>query len=263
MIKEKKVIGVIDTDMNNIYILNELYNTFKNAEILYFNTNSKEKYEGLDEEALVEDVNSSIDFLIKNHIDILVVSSDTIIEYCMPQLEELKIPYVLITAEAINYINEKYEYKNLGFMACTSVIEANMYQKNFRYNHLYNMTSDSLTETIKKYKVKTSESFQETKMVVGPVAKKGLDIIIPSSINYLMLKTEIFEFLKEVDILPIDTVICEKVNTLLYNNLLPIKGKTNVTILEKEDKDKKEFEKYLKINYRVININDPKSKIFK
>lgn len=263
MIKEKKVIGVIDADNNNIYVLNELSNTFKNTEILYFNTNSKEKYEGLDEEALINDVKSSIDFLLGQHIDILVVASDTIIEYCMPQIEELKIPYVLITEETINYINENYEYKNLGFMACTSVIEANLYQKNFRYNHLYNMTSDTITDTIKKFKPKTSESFQETRMVVGPVSKKGLDIIIPSSINYLMLKTEIFEFLKEVDILPIDTVICNKVNTLLYNNLLPIKGKTNVTILEKEEKNKEEFSKYLKIDYRVVNIYNPKSKIFK
>ncbi len=263
MEKEKKVIGVIDADNNNIYVLNTLYNTFKNCEILYYNTNTVEKYEGLDEETFVSDVKNSIDFLINNKVDILVVASDTIIEYCMPVIEEIKIPYILITEETINYINEKYEYKNLGFLACTSVIEANMYQKNFRYNHLYNMTSDSLTETLKNYKVKTSESFQETKMVVGPVSKKGLDIIIPSSINYLMLKTEIFEFLKEVDLLPIDEVIAEKVNTMLYNNLPPIKGKTNVTIIETIDKDKKEFDKYLQCDYRVVNILNPKSKLFK
>ncbi|MDY2902526.1 MAG: hypothetical protein SOU07_03690, partial [Bacilli bacterium] len=104
MEKEKKVIGVIDADNNNIYVLNALYNTFKNCEILYYNTNTVEKYEGLDEETFVSDVKNSIDFLINNKVDILVVASDTIIEYCMPVIEEIKILYILITEETINYI---------------------------------------------------------------------------------------------------------------------------------------------------------------
>lgn len=254
----RKKIGVIDANNENIYLLNALYNTFKNCDILYFNIDTVEKYEGLDDETLVNDTQCAIQYLISKNIDIIVFASDTIIEYYNEKIEELKVPYILITECSINYINENYEYKNLGFMACTSVIEANLYQKYFRYNHLYNMTSDSLTETIKKFKVKTSESFQETRLVVAPVAKKGLDIIIPSSVNYLMLKTEICEFLKEVDILPIDEVICNNVSSLIFNSLLPAKGKTKVFILTKEIMAKDSFAKYMKCDYKLFNINEKK-----
>ncbi len=258
MEKNRKKIGVIDANNENIYLLNALNNAFKNCDILYFNIDTVEKYEGLDNETLVKDTKDAIEYLVSKNIDFLVFASDTIIEYYSDELEQLKVKYILITDCTINYINENYEYKNFGFMACTSVIEANLYQKYFRYNHLYNMTSDSLTETIKNFKVKTSESFQETRLVVAPVAKKGLDIIIPSSVNYLMLKTEINEFLKEVDILPIDEVICNNISTQLFNNLLPVKGKTRVFILTKEIIAKDTFAKYMKCSYKMFNINEVK-----
>ena len=59
------------------------------------------------------------------------------------------------------------------------------------------MNGDNLKNLIRNQLVKTTETFQEAKNVIASVYKKDLDLIIPSLINYLMVKTEINEFLKE------------------------------------------------------------------
>ena len=85
MEKEKKVIGVIDADNNNIYVLNALYNTFKNCEILYYNTNTVEKYEGLDEETFVSDVKNSIEDVFRENDTVSNIQC-----YFKPELKEFQ-----------------------------------------------------------------------------------------------------------------------------------------------------------------------------
>ena len=73
-----------------------------------------------------------INYLMIKKIDILVVVSDNIVEYCEDLLNNLSVPVVQIVNETINFINEEFEHKNIGFLSTTSMINANIYQKNFR-----------------------------------------------------------------------------------------------------------------------------------
>jgi len=206
-------------------------------------------------------VSENINYLLSKDVNVIVIVSDSIIEYCEDLISEIKIPIVNIVDECINYVNENYEYKNLGFLATSSIIEANIYQKNFRYNHLYNMYGDNLKQLIRNQLVKTTETFQEAKTVIAPVYKKDLDLIIPSLINYLMVKTEINEFLKDVDIVPIDKVICDKIKDIIYKDQeLPIKGKGKTFIcLNQENLDLNQLNRLVKVKYQIININDETS----
>ena len=42
----------------------------------------------------------------------------------------------------INYVNEHYEHKNILFLAKSYIVKSAMYNKNFRYNRLYNVYSE-------------------------------------------------------------------------------------------------------------------------
>ena len=209
MKKENKKIGVLDMNIDSIHLINAIRNRFKNDDIYYINDHFIETYEGLDIDDIKKYVSNNLSYLLTKNIEILVVANDTIIEYCEDLFTDLQIPVINIVSETINYVNKNYEYKNLGFLACSSIIEANIYQKNFRYNHLYNMNGDDLKDLIRTHLVKTTESFQEAKNVIVPVYKKDLDLIIPSLINFLMVNVEINEWLKDVPMLPIDEIICD------------------------------------------------------
>lgn len=257
-----KKIGVLDMNIDNIYSLNKIREIFKNDDIYYVNDTEIETFDEMDVKDIHNHVTENINYLLTKEVDVLVVVSDSIIEYCLDLFENINVPVVNIVDECINYVNVNYEYKNLGFLATTSIIEANIYQKYFRYNHLYNMNGDNLKQLIRNQLVKTTETFQEAKNVIAQVYKKDLDLIIPSLINYLMVKTEINEFLKDVEIVPIDDVVCNKIIELIYKDeVLPVKGKGKTYVcLNHSNIDLNQINRLVKIKYTIIDVNQENSK---
>lgn len=250
----KKTIGVLDLNIDNISFLNVLRNKFVNDDIYYINDLTIENIDEMDVEDINKNVNNLITYLMSKQIDILVVVSDNIVEYCDELLNSLSVPVIQIVNETINYVNENYEYKNIGFLSTTSMIKANIYQKNLRYNHLYNMNGDDLKDLIRNHLVKTTESFQEVKTVIAPVFKKDLDIVIPSLVNYLMVTTEINEFLKDVEVIKIDELLCNSIQKQLYKlQELPIKGKGKTYLCLNDTVDEKQLKRLLNIKYNIIN----------
>lgn len=250
----KKTIGVLDLNIDNISFLNALRNKFVNDDIYYINDLTIENIDEMDVEDINKNINNLITYLMSKQIDILVVVSDNIVEYCEELLNSLSVPVIQIVNETINYVNENYEYKNIGFLSTTSMIKANIYQKNLRYNHLYNMNGDDLKDLIRNHLVKTTESFQEVKTVIAPVFKKDLDIVIPSLVNYLMVTTEINEFLKDVEVIKIDELLCNSIQKQLYKlQELPIKGKGKTYLCLNDTVDEKQLKRLLNIKYNIIN----------
>lgn len=250
----KKTIGVLDLNIDNISFLNVLRNKFVNDDIYYINDLTIENIDEMDVEDINKNINNLIIYLMSKQIDILVVVSDNIVEYCEELLNSLSVPVIQIVNETINYVNENYEYKNIGFLSTTSMIKANIYQKNLRYNHLYNMNGDDLKDLIRNHLVKTTESFQEVKTVIAPVFKKDLDIVIPSLVNYLMVTTEINEFLKDVEVIKIDELLCNSIQKQLYKlQELPIKGKGKTYLCLNDTVDEKQLKRLLNIKYNIIN----------
>lgn len=268
--KENKRIGILDMTIDNMFLINMVRDIFKNDDIYYISdmnhTNTDvqlDEFEFDDEEKKEKDINDivskNLNYLLSKDIDVLVIANDTIIEYCEELIESIKIPIVHIVNETINYINKNYEFKNIGFLACTSIMEANIYQKNFRYNHLYNMNGDVLRDIIQNQFVKTTETFQEVKNIVLPYRKKDLDIIVPSLVNFLMVDVEFGEWVKKATLLPIDKIICDAISHILYGKeeyVSPKKGKGKTYVFLDEDVDKTIINRFVKSKYELININN-------
>lgn len=253
----KKTIGVLDLNIDNLYLLNSLRETFKNDDIYYINDTSVENVDEINKDELNEIIAKNLNYLLSKNIEVLLVVSDSIVEFCNELFSELQIPVFNIIDETVNFVNEAYEYKNVGFLSTNSMIEANIYQKNIRYNHLYTMNGDELIKVIRTNLVKTSESFQETKNVIAPVYKKDLDIIVPSICNYLMVKTEIHEYLKDVEIINVIELLvnCVK-NTLYKDQELPQKGKGITYLCSNQAIEEKSINRILKDKYKLINTNE-------
>lgn len=253
-----KKIGVLDLNTDNIYVLNSIREKFVNDDIYYINDLNIENIDEMDIDELKKSVSNSIEFLLSKNVDVILVASDSIIEFCEELFMELKIPVINVITETINFVNEQYEYKNIGFLSTNSMIEANIYQKNIRYNHLYTMVGDDLKKLILTHLVKTTESFQETKNVVVSIYKKDVDIIIPSLVNFLTVKTEIFEYIKDVQILPLDEILVNSIKNVLYKEEeLPLKGKGITYLCSHEQFDLTSLKRLLKIKYQVVNLNQP------
>lgn len=227
----KPPIGILDMGIDNISILNILQNAFQCEHFIYVNDQECPEYEGLANEVILERVKKNVSLLLSLNVKLIVVVSNTILEYCYDYFNEIDVPVINIMDIITAYVNDKYEHKNMALLANENITNANIYQKRLRYNHLYNLISNKLDAIIVSNKLKTQVSFDNTKEVFKVVFKKDVDIIIPTTFNLLLLYTEIKEYMKDAELLPLGDIIIEKIKAaLLAIENIAIKGKGKIQI---------------------------------
>jgi len=212
---EKNPIGIIDMNINNISILNRLVKDYKYENFIYIADKEFNDYEVLPEDKIRARVKTNLAYLLDCKVKLIVVVSNTIVEYCKDMFDDIKVPVINIVDTIVNYINSNYEHKNMLLLASENIIKANIYQKNFRYNHLYNISCNKMDDIILEGKQKTSKSFTVAKELFKSLTKKDVDIIIPTHVNLVEMKTEVFEFVKEADLLYIQDLLSEKIKAAL------------------------------------------------
>ena len=275
--KNQGAVVVLDLGYNALYALNAIKRELNNENIIYLNDLNKETYDVLSEEeifdlnAVLENIKELIARALKFSPKLIIVANDSIIEYGKELLDAVEVKKIYLTDVIIEEVNKNYEYKNMAFFAPQGIIEANLYQHNFHYTRLYNLNADNVTDALKNFKMKTSDSFNQVKNALLPLYKKDVDVIIPTFSNILLFQTEIFEYVKDqnkdVVILNIDDLLAENAKLSLgsvqggkQKNKKPVFIVKNKEEINKNKKDlkqalseqKKVYEKVLKIDYRII-----------
>ena len=256
---KKSPIGILDLGINSISLLNTLAVQFPYEDFIYVNDFEQVEYEGLEFGVIENRIKNNVDFLLQYGVKLIVVVSNTIIEYYESHFEEIPVPVVNVVDSIINFVNDNYEHKNMVFLARDNIMKANMYQKNFRYNHLYSIASDNLLSIVKTNKTKTNESFMATKEALKVLFKKDVDIIIPSNVNLMLLRTEMNEYVKETEILNVSTLLVEKIKAALlaienfYN-----KRKGKILILVKSNTSLPPIHHLLTVRHKIIKFKQMK-----
>ncbi|HBP25805.1 MAG TPA: hypothetical protein DD618_02505 [Acholeplasmatales bacterium] len=246
----KDAIGILDMGMESFNILPILAKKFKHERFVYANDLPNQPYDGKTEPEILELVKANVEKLRRENLKLLVVSSDVIIEHAIDYLRTLSIPVIDLVSTLINYVNVKYEQKNIVLLAKNSILEANLYQKNFKYNHLYCCASDELESIIRNRMTKTTKSFYTAKEILLPAIKKDVDVIITSTPNLTLMKIEMGEYLKGSEITNVGEILAERMTEaeIKFND----KGRGKIQVLT--DTNKKTFRTYLygeKFPYRI------------
>ena len=243
---KKQAIGILDTNIDNIAIINFLEKSFPYEHFIYVYDPECLQYEGLPEDEIKLRVQKNLDYLLARQVKLIITVSSTIVEYCIDILNKISIPVVNIFDSIIDEVNNSYEHKNMVLLADEALLQANIYQKNIRYNHLYPISSDALTNLIKEQKTKTSISFNTVQEVLKTVICKEVDLIIPTNVNLLLLKTEIEEYMPEAQILNVGLLLVEKTKAaLLTIENLAYKKKGFVELAKISIKQKDYIKKFL------------------
>ena len=192
----------------------------------------------------------------------LYVLNSVFIEYGEEVFDDLGFPVYNIVKTIVDYVNTKYEYKNIAFLANDGMIDANIYQKAFRYSHLYNCKVNELIDVANKKLMKTKESFNAVRDIAIGLAKKEIDIIVTPEINLLLLYTEFGEYFKDVELVRTDEAVLATFESELNkfdNNASPDKVKDvnvfmyfNTPDMYREDDA---FRKLVKANYAILDYS--------
>lgn len=275
--KLNKPVVVLDLAYSSMFSLNKIKEALPYENIVYINDLEKDTYEVTDADmiqdipGIVEEIKRLLALALKYQPKLLIIASDSIIEYGKEVIDSINIPKIYITDVICEEVNKNFEYKNMAFFATQGIIEANLYQKNFHYSRLYNLNADNMMDAIKNFKMKTSDSFNQVKIALYPMYKKDVDVIIPSISNILLFQTEIFEYTREqnkdINILKIDEILASACKDMIkYSPSEKLKAKKEIFILLKrieksenikelklKEKDlKKTYNKVLNIDYKFI-----------
>lgn len=249
----KDAIGILDVGFEGFNVLDVLAKNFKNERFIYINDIKRFPYTNRSESEVIELVKSNVEFLQSQNIKLLIVTSDIIVDYAKSYLDSLNIPVIDVVSLLIEYVNDNYEQKNIVLLAKNAIIEANIYQKNFKYNRLYNIPSDELEEIINENYLKTSKSFIKTKESFKNLIRRDIDVIVASSPYLLFLKTEITEFVNYGEITDCGSIIVSKLKNEFFN--FNQKGRGFIKVYSNiEKKEFKEKTKFIKLKYKYQKI---------
>ncbi|NLD27114.1 MAG: hypothetical protein GX661_07120 [Acholeplasmataceae bacterium] len=234
----KDAIGIIDLGLEGFSIAKAFAHIFRREHIIYYSDLQHDSYLNITENEVQEIVKTGIQNLLASKIKLLIVASDLIIDLAAPALEGLSIPVVNPVQVLIDYLNVKYEQKNIVLLAKNEILQANLYQKNIKYNRLYNIPSNELEAVINERMIKTSRSFYTIREHFKPILKKEIDVIVTSSPYLINLRTEMAEYVKFEEITDVGMILADKIrkeNIVAFNE----KGKGGFTV--RSHLSKKEF----------------------
>lgn len=248
----KVKIGILDAGMEGLTIFNRLVSNYPYNSIIYVNDVANYPYEGKTPEEINNLVNESLSILLKEEVSIIYVLSNSIIEYCDELLSKLTIPVVKINDLIVNYVNKKYEYKNIALLAKLYILKAStIYQKNFHYNHLYNVQSDELDDLVLNKEVKTAKSFNVCQRVLKNAIGKDVDIVVYVDGYISNLLIEIKEYIPNTNYIDLNGLVLDSIEKN-ESLLMDTKGKEVSTIystMEKNEFKEKTYFVNCKYNY--------------
>ena len=252
---KKMPIGILDEGVQGLCILENLTKNFKNEDFIYINDVKSYPYEGKDKEVVLKHVMVNVEKLLEYNIKLLIVISDVIIECCEEYFSTLKIPVINIVQSIADYVNTYYEQKNLILCARSYILKANIYQKNFKYNRMYNIESEELENVLISNMSKTSASFKAAENTFKPVNQKGCDLLIVTAPWLEMLRIEIFEFLEVDKMIKLDEVISEEIKK---NNIIQYsRGRGKLLVISDVSiKNFKNITPWFSLKFKYIEIEN-------
>lgn len=215
----KDAIGIIDLGLEGFGVAKKLAENFKHENIVYVTDLAYDSHLNISDNEIAEIVRRNIGILFKHNPKLIVVVSPLIVERAAAVILDLLIPSVNIIETLIAYANTKYEYKNMLLLGKNSLLEANLFQKNLRCSHLYQLPSDELDAVVKERMTKTSRSFNAVCECLKAINKKPVDLVIAATPSLTELKTEIKEYLQFEELTNLGTIYVERLNACELTHL--------------------------------------------
>lgn len=192
----KNAIGIIDLGLEGFNIAKTLAENLKREKIVYVTDLSYDSHLNVTENEIEGIVRRSVEALNEHNPKLIIIASGLIVERAAAAILDLKVPSVNIVETLIDYANTCFEQKNMVLLAKAALLEANLFQRNLKYNRLYQIPSDELDAVVKAGMMKTSRSFNAVLESFQQVLKKPVDLIIAATPNLNLLETEMREYLE-------------------------------------------------------------------
>lgn len=204
-------IGIFDSGLGGINVLNELISKYPNNEYIFLGDTKNLPYgtKSIDELKVLS--SNIIEFLLTKNVDIIIIACGTVSSNCYNYLKEkYNIPLYDIISPTLDYI-ENTNYNNIGVIATERTIESHIFENNSRVK--YPLATPSFVPIVEDGII-TSKEEKEIYEILSPLKDK-VDSLILGCTHYPIMSPIIEKYLN-VPLIDMGKCLLEKLE--LSNN---------------------------------------------
>ena len=191
-------VGLFDSGIGGINVLNELVKKYPNNHYIYFGDTKNLPYGNKSVLELMNLSSRIIEFLINKKVDIIIIACGTVSSNCYLKLKEsYNIPIFDIISPTINYLKNS-NYNNIGVIGTNKTIESNVFM--IPNKNVLMKSTPSLVPMIENNLYKDNLEIRD---ILDDF--KNIECLVLGCTHYPLLKNEISKYL---DIPLIDMGVC-------------------------------------------------------
>lgn len=191
-------VGLFDSGIGGINVLNELVKKYPNNHYIYFGDTKNLPYGNKSVLELMNLSSRIIEFLINKKVDIIIIACGTVSSNCYLKLKEsYNIPIFDIVSPTINYLKNS-NYNNIGVIGTNKTIESNVFM--IPNKNVLMKSTPSLVPMIENNLYKDNLEIRD---ILDDF--KNIECLVLGCTHYPLLKNEISKYL---DIPLIDMGVC-------------------------------------------------------
>lgn len=197
-------IGMFDSGIGGLTVLKSFLKYHPDNEYFYYGDTLNVPYGSKTKEQLLELSLKIIKYLENKKVDIIIIACGTISSNIYKELQNsTNIPIYSIINETINYVTRK-NYKNTLLLATQATVNTHIFKKNI--SNIIEIACPKLVPLIEN----KDENIKE---VLNDYVKdiKNIDSIILGCTHYPIIKKEIKEIYKDIDLIDMGEVLAKKI----------------------------------------------------
>ncbi len=178
-------IGVFDSGIGGITVLEELYKLLPNEQYLYFGDSKNAPYGDKSNSQIREYTYKIINHFKNNDVKLIVIACNTVTSFLYKELvKELDIPVIGVIYPTVDYVNNLH-IKRVGVIATVRTIENNTYQKMID-KKVYTLKTPEYVPMIEDGSYKEKE--KEVNDILKPLLNNNIHALVLGCTHYPFLR---------------------------------------------------------------------------
>lgn len=222
----KRPIGIFDSGVGGISILNEVRKVLPNEDYIYYGDSLNNPYGSKQKEELFSIVCDIIEWFIKQNCKMIIVACNTATTLLIDDLRKKYFNIIFVGTEpAIKVAYDYYRDKNVLVMATPGTINSTkMFSLRDKYyqNNRYFLKCDKLANLIEN---KSDEIDLYLEYLLEPFKSKHIDVVVLGCTHYPFIKDKLANILPNAIFIDGSLGIANRVKALLVDNKIINKRK--------------------------------------
>lgn len=204
-------IGIFDSGIGGIAVLQEIIKTLPNENIIYLGDNLRNPYGTKPRRAVKSFFKDDLEFLLKSNVKLIIPACNTIMAITdNGTSQRIGKPVLNIVDLTAKWAVKATKNKRVGVLATVNTIRSKAYTQAIRKRDsmitIYEKSCSNLIDMIEHGQAEDKELTNEIETAILPLVNKGIDTLVLGCTHYSLL-SKVFKSYVEPSITLIDSAL--------------------------------------------------------